>query len=397
MYRFAFSVIYAIFEWRMENTLKMSSGINILFIIIQIEMGGSEHLVYDLIRKLNRAHFNPSVAYFQEGALLKNFAKLGISLYSVPKTKRFDICTMITLRDIIANGNIHIVHAHHFLPMLYSFYGCKIANSKKLICTFHSEWEINTMAWKWKKISHFLLKQADNITGVTSKVAKAAQEVFRLPHSKISAIENGVDLNLFRRNKNAVLKKKLGIANDEKVIGLTANFRKIKNHIFLLEAFNQLVKEYKNIKLLLIGTGRMFGADNTELEIVSFIKKNRLADKVILLGLRKDIPELLNTMDIFCLPSFKEGHPISLIEAMATGLPVVGTDVEGIKEMVAQNKNGFLVTLGDAEGLKNALHRLLGDEALCKELGNESRVMAEKLYSLDACVDKYQNLYETYS
>jgi glycosyltransferase involved in cell wall biosynthesis len=96
-------------------------------------------------------------------------------------------------------------------------------------------------------------------------------------------------------------------------------------------------------------------AENSEPEIRSYIKEKGLENDLLLLGYRSDIPEILSIMDIFCLTSFKEGMPLSLIEAMAAGLPVIGTDVEGIRDVIVQDRNGFLIDLDDISGMKNIL------------------------------------------
>ncbi len=91
--------------------------------------------------------------------------------------------------------------------------------------------------------------------------------------------------------------------------------------------------------------------------------------------------------------SFKEGLPISLIEAMAAGLPIIGTDAEGIRDVIISDKNGFLVTIGDENGLQNALHNLLQNDNLRKKFGNESKILVSNIYSLDRCIKQYQDLF----
>jgi glycosyltransferase involved in cell wall biosynthesis len=160
-----------------------------------------------------------------------------------------------------------------------------------------------------------------------------------------------------------------------------------------VKAFAELRKIYNNVKLLLIGQGFEFDPENSEQEIREFVDNAGLKKEILFLGFRSDIPALLNLMDIFCLTSFKEGLPISLIEAMAAGLPVVGTDADGIRDVIVPNKNGFLVSLGDVMGLKVALLALLRDGQLRQKMREESRSLAMKTYSLDQCIAQYQDLF----
>lgn len=373
---------------------KLVNKINVLFVVMHLKGGGSERLVHNLALKLDRKFLNPSIAYFFEDVALKEFSKYEIPLYHVPKNKRFDISTMLKLSDLIKENNIHVVNAHHFMPMVYSFYGCKIKNNCRLIYTEHSIWEIEKIPWKWRKAGGYLLSRSDGVVGVSEEVTEAIQNRFNLHPSKVFTIKNGVDLNAYRSSNNKEeLRKELGIAEDEKVIGIVANLKRIKNHIFLLRAFNELIKSYDKVKLLLVGQGFENDPENTEAELRIFVDKNGLKEKVLFLGYRSDIPDLLNIMDIFCLTSFNEGLPISLIEAMAAGLPVVGANVEGIRDVIIPDKNGFLVQLGDIKGLKNALYILLIDKSLRLRYCNKSIILATDNYSFNRCIKEYQELF----
>lgn len=363
--------------------------------MVQMEMGGSERLVHNLALNLDRTLFNPSVAWFYGNRILKEFSDLDIPLYHVPKNKRIDFSTMNKFGEIIKDNNIHIINAHHFLSMVYSFYGCKMNNRCRLIYTEHSVWEIEKISWKWKTAGRYLLKRADGAVGVSSNVSEAIRENFNLPADKISTIRNGVDLKTFSKkiDKKAMIRKEFCIEDNEKVIGIVANFRKIKNHIFLLKAFKELTKTFMHVKLIVIGQGFKEDPENSEEEIRSFVAQNGLSKKVLFLGYRQDVSDFLGIMDIFCLTSFKEGLPISLIEAMAAGLPIVGTEVEGIKDVVIHEKNGFLVQLDDVYRLKNALNTLLCNESIRQKFGKESKSMATSAYSLEHCINEYQNLF----
>ncbi|HUL00447.1 MAG TPA: glycosyltransferase [Nitrospirota bacterium] len=370
--------------------------VNILFVMLQMEMGGAERLVYNLARKLDRNLFNPSVAWFFGDRILKEYKDLDIALYHIPKKKRIDLSAMQNLGDVISKNKIEIVNAHHFMPMVYSFYGSKIKNRSSLIYTEHSEWEIEQISWKWRMMGRYILKRSDAAVGVSVQVSRAIQEKLNFEQSKIFTILNGVNLvSSTKGSDRMVLRKELGLSTDDKVIGIVANFRRVKNHIFLLKAFSELLRDFNNVKLLLVGQGFDFDPENSETEIRHFINEKGLTENVKMLGYRSDIPELLNVMDIFCLTSLKEGLPISLIEAMSAGRPVIGTDVEGIREVIIPGKNGFLVSTNDVVSFKKSLLALLNNEEMCHEMGNESRLLAANTYSLERCVRQYQDMFMT--
>lgn len=351
-------------------------------------------MVCDLVRNLDRELFNPHVAWFYEEKPLKEFSDLDIPLFFVPKVKRFDFATMRRIGRIIKENQIQVVNAHHFLSMVYSFYGAKIVNNAKLVYTEHSEWEIQGISGKWLVAGKKLLRYSDAVVGISSKVTDCLQETFNLPATKAYAIPNGVDCSLFFVPQDKKhYKVKYGFDNKDIVLGIVANLKKNKNHIFLLKSFRNLLQQNKKLKLLIIGQGFKDDPEGSEDDIQTFIRETAIDDNVLLMGGRSDVPDLLKTMDIFCLVSYREGLPISLTEAMATGLPVIGTDVEGIQDVIVPNKNGFLVPLNGEEELTEVLYQLIKDNLMRQKMGQESRKLARQCYALGSCVKKYQQLF----
>lgn len=368
--------------------------VNILFVMLQLQMGGAERLIYNLAHGLDRTLFNPSIAWFLGTKTVRTFEELAIPLFHIPKVRRFDFYTMEQLGEVIDQNNIDVVNAHHFMSLVYSLYGCKLRNRARLVYTEHSEWEIEQASRKWKILGRYVLNRADAAVGVSDQVSRKLRENYKISSAKTFTILNGIELDAFSKKADKiVLRNKLGVAAEDKVIGIVANFRRIKNHIFLLKAFSQLIKECRNAKLLLIGQGFTSDVENTEKEIRTYVNENDLKKHVIFLGYRPDVDDLLQSMDIFCLPSFKEGLPISMIEAMAAGLPVVGTDTTGIRDVVVPGRNGFLVPVDDINSLKNLLSKLVHDRSLRKQFGAESRLLAKRQYSLEKCTTTYQDLF----
>ncbi len=368
--------------------------INILFTILAPKMGGAERLVYSLIKEINRDIFHPSLAYFQPGTELNDFAELGIPLYYIPIKKRVDFHAMTLFASILETNKIELVNSHLYKPFFYSFYGCKIKNKVKLIYTEHSAWEVYKARKIWKFLGHYLLKNTDKVIGISEKSRDALTSVFNLEKNKAITINNGVPIDNTGQDINTIrLKNEIGVNEEEKLIGIVANFRTVKNHIMLLKSFNLLLKDFNNVSLLLIGQGFTTDPTNREHEIRNYIHEHKLEDKVILLGYRNDVSEILKTLDIFCLTSLKEGLPISLIEAMAAKLPVVGTKVEGIQDIIVDSKNGFLIELNEIEKLKDALLILLNNNELRNRFREESLKIALEKYSLKKCVSKYEQLF----
>jgi glycosyltransferase involved in cell wall biosynthesis len=301
---------------------------------------------------------------------------------------------MRTLARIIRSEGIDIVSAQHFMPAVYAYYGCNVAARKSLVFTAHSRWEMEDMPLKWRVAGGLMLRRIGASVGVTPDVSRAIQSVFGLDSSRVVTIENGVAIDLFSRERDVgTLRSSLGLAVRDVVIGVVANLKKVKNHLFLLQAFAKVAEENEGVKLLIVGQGFPGEPDNTEDELRSYVTNHGLAERVLFLGFRTDVADLLHVMDVFCLTSLREGLPIGLIEAMAAGRPIVGTNVEGICDVITRNEDGVLVELGDVMELRNVLTRLVRDPIWRRRLGHAGREKAARKYSLERCAREYEELF----
>lgn len=368
--------------------------INVLFLMPQMGLGGSERLVHSLALRLDRRQFSPSIAWLNGKEVLPEFRDLRIPLHYLPKTERIDLGTMRSLSRLLLSERIDVVNAQHFMPAVYAYFGCNLARHASLVFTEHSRWEVEETPLKWRIAGTYLLRRIGASVAVSPDVSAAIRERFWLDSSRVVTIENGVDLDAFGGEKDVnVLRGSLGLASHDMVIGTVANLKTVKNHQFLLRAFVEVLREAPNVRLLLVGQGFPGEHDNTEDDLRHFVRDRRLGDKVLFLGHRSDVPDLLRLMDVFCLPSLREGLPIGLIEAMAAGLPVVGTNVAGIRDVITPDEDGMLVELGDIQALKDALVRLLTDERRRMALGSSGRRKAVERYSLQRCVLAYEKLF----
>lgn len=370
----------------------LKKQIKLLFVMIDLEPAGSEKVVLDLVEHIDKDRFDVSVAYFDGGQLMTAFEKAGAKLYSVRKNKGLDPRSMHDLGKIISVTNADVVNAHHFMPFVFSFYGSKVIHRKKLVYTEHSEWDIDKVNRFWHHIGKFLLNKTDLIIGVSSEISETLTLKYNLRPSKVKTITNGINTNKFNRSDEwRIIRREIGCDEGDFVIGNVSNFRRVKNHIFLIEAFSGIVKRNPNTKLVLIGQGFLGDPENTEDEIKGLVRKLGIEDNVKFLGYRDDIAQVLSTFDLFCLTSLKEGLPISLLEAMATGVPVVGTDVEGISDVIKHKANGLLVPLKDIETLSSVIERLIENKSLRRLLGMQSRKMVVENYSLKKSIKEYEN------
>ena len=200
--------------------------------------------------------------------------------------------------------------------------------------------------------------------------------------NKVSAIGNGVDVTRFDPSNflgNIQTRSELNIPENAFLVGMIGRQVKEKGIIDLLNAACMLAKKYNDIYFLIIGD--KLDSDHAA-GVESSIHQTRalLGDRLIITGMRSDIPELLSTMNLFTLPSWREGMPRTIIEAMMMGLPVIATNIRGSREEVVDGKTGILVPLHDPSELGNAIEKLYLDIKLSESMGRAGRIRALDLY-----------------
>lgn len=200
----------------------------------------------------------------------------------------------------------------------------------------------------------------------------------------------GVDLEAYSAGSlhEGSVRKELGIPDSNFVVTCIAEMNANKNHIFLLEAWKRIALRYPESHLVLVGTGKL------RAQVEEIVRRQRLPH-VHFLGYRRDVPNILNESDVFVLVSKREGLPKSVMEAMAAGKPVVASDVRGNRDLVEHGRTGFLVRLGDVDGLAAALEKLILDPDLRAVMGTAGK---EKIrdYSLENVVQEMAAIYDYY-
>jgi glycosyltransferase involved in cell wall biosynthesis len=212
----------------------------------------------------------------------------------------------------------------------------------------------------------------------------------RFPAAKVTVIPNGVDTQRFSLVPDVLAaRRELGIGPADPVVTIVAALRPEKNHELFLSVAQQVSRQLMNAKFLVIGDGPR----REPLEQLA--RELDIADSVHFLGSRSDVPRLLSASDVFALTSHNEANPVSILEAMSVGRPVVTTNVGSIREVVVDGHNGFLVAPGDSEQLTNRIVGLLEDPLRCQEMGAAARETVVAGWSVDNMVRNYERLIAT--
>lgn len=362
--------------------------IRIAFVLWTLEgMGGSEHVVFDIVQKLDKNRFDVLVIGFKEGPVRSIYEGIGVKVAVISKKRKYDLKFIQEMRNILKKECVQVVNAHHFSPLLYSYLATVMTNVK-LIYTEHSVWQYLEMSRLKTMLSNFLLWKTDAVVAISKQLLQYYRENPFVSGSKTYLIVNGIDLLRYKCTDRKMLKKELGFKRGDILIGMVANLRPEKNHKILISAFSILSRTLPDCHLMLVGLDCMDG------EIQRYSKTMDMENRIHFLGPREDVDDLLNIFDVFCLPSANEGLPLTILEAMACGVPVVGSNVMGINEVINDNVNGLLFPDGDETALAEKIKMLAQDESLRSKLHRAGLAYVKKNYCLDDKIREYVGLFQ---
>jgi glycosyltransferase involved in cell wall biosynthesis len=354
----------------------------ILFVLIQLDAGGAERVALDLAGSLDPMVFDVYVAAFKNGILEKDFRSVCKEVFFIEKKAGFDFSAMLKLSKIVARNRIDVVNAHHYMSCFYSFFGACIVHRRKLIYTEHSVPEVVCVAsGRHGKMLDWMLCRMAAVIGVSREITDEFRKFYSRHSDKISMVLNGVDVEKFKcRDRREDVRRQFGFLPEHFVVGMVANFRKVKNHACLIRAVVKLKNECPQLRVLLVGTGFVGDAECSEVAVRKMIADYEVGERVVLAGYRGDVPAVLSSFDAFCLPSFSEGLPVSVLEAMASGLVVVASDVSGISEVIEHGETGLLFPSNDERALAKTLKGLVTNGYNCSAISDNVKESVNDKY-----------------
>ena len=232
-------------------------------------------------------------------------------------------------------------------------------------------------------------RNATSIVTISKYSVEKIQQYYNVDSEKVQIVPNGVDVEIFKPyGDQETLKHRFNFGKENYVL-FVGNLIPRKGLPYLIEAAKKIVKKQKNVKFLIAGEGPLKN------QLIRNIQKANISNNFKFLGRveEKLLPLLYNCVDVFVLPSIQEGQGIVLLEAQASGKPIVAFDVGGVKEAVQNNVTGFLVQLGDSDALSDAMIKLLEDKALRERMGVSGRKFIVDNFTWDICSQKMLQVY----
>jgi glycosyltransferase involved in cell wall biosynthesis len=360
-------------------------------VLLSLTMGGGEVLAARIARRLKDRFRFIFFCLDELGTLGEELREEGFVVRVLARKPGIDWSCMRRLGRWLREEKIDVLHAHQYTPFFYAAVARCLHRRQGVIFTEHGRMFPDYPRRKRMLANRVLLGRRDRVIGVGQAVRRALIANEGLKGERVEVIYNGINLAAYNdspaEDRDRV-RLEFGWGHDHFVIVQVARLNALKDHLTAVRAFEQIHASLPEARLLIVGEGEEREAIEAE------IRKRSLGESIRLAGLRKDVPRLLTAGDLLWLTSVSEGIPLTLIEGMAAGLPVVATNVGGVTEVVEPNETGLLSPAGDDGAIAAAVLKLARDPALRQRLASAGKRRALARFSEDQMVAAYADLYE---
>jgi len=365
-------------------------------------LGGSELATLSLVKALVGADYEVTVCcyYEREAEMVSRFQQAGVRVELLGLSRGRLSALFSVLVGFFRSQRPEVVHVQYLAPGMVPILAARWVGVRHVFATIHAAGP-RGYGLKAKSMLRFSAGLTDHFFCVSQNAEQfwfgsvsRVQEPSQWRKTHHSTIYNGIDVEAIRTAGEGVQRENLllGLPSDARVVGIVGRLVQLKGHSTLLQAMAGVLREMPQTYLLVIGSGADEAQFRREAEMLG------VADHVLWQGRMEPevLPQYYHVMDVLAAPSHWEGFGLTAAEAMAAGKPVVGADVPGLREVVADRLTGYLVPVGDAEALAAKLLALLSDECLAREMGANGlkrvRMMFDTTHFRDGWTRAYQAL-----
>ena len=362
--------------------------ITVAHVVRSLTTGGQELLIARLAERMDRTRFRPVViSILESGWLAEKLQSQGITVHSLNHPEGFSPGLVLKLAGVLRHDGVGIVHCHNRTPLFYGGLASLLVPRCRLMVTRHgnSSWSDSSTA----PVLRWLLRRAGAIVPVSAEIERSLRDGGWADKKPMEVISNGVDTEQFRPEPGEALRARLGFRPEDRVVGTVARLSCEKDQATLLRAFARVRERLAEARLLLVGDG----PSRSDLEALA--RELRITDFTLFAGEQKETAPFYHAMDVFTLPSLREGTSLTLLEAMACARPVVASAVGGTPDVVRDGVSGLLTPPSQPTALAEALlDVLLRSPEEQQAMGSAGRKIVSQRFSLDSMVERYQTIYE---
>lgn len=385
---------------------------HVMQIIANLEIGGAQEVVRTLSEELMETGCPTVVCSFKDGPLRTQIMRLGIPVELLPRRRYsilafpFYVREMLAIRrtlvHLVQKYQIDVIQTHLLRSLDFLVATLRIGAQRPLIFwTVHNfnfalrpeqlprfRWLAGAKqaahSWLYRRMARWV----NGFIAVSNDVETGILKTIGPVQERIAVISNGVDTRRYQAPMDrSATRRKLGFAEDAILFTVVGTLKEQKGHRYLIEAVAPLIAAAPQLHILIVGDGELRGSLEAQ------VRAARHESSIHFLGNRSDVPAILAASDVFVLPSLWEGLPMALIEAMASGLPVIATQVSGSQQVVDPGVSGILVPPGEVTPLREAIERLIADPGQGRRLGRAAQRRIEESYSARRQAEEHLVLY----
>lgn len=379
-----------------EKFLKMKDRITILYMIDRIAgVYGTEKHVLELISGLDKNIFSPILVALNSDVAPECF-ELSIPLFTFSVDKLISpasLTTVLKIIKIIRHYNVDIIETYHSTSDILGPIIGRLCHVKSILSNRRDMGFLRTKKHDW--IYPWINKFVDRIKVVCQAAADRFSVIEKTDKEKYVLLYNGIQIERYLSASSAkrLSKSSFGIAPSEIVVGIVGNVKPIKGQMYLLDTACELSADHPNIKFLVVGGGIKQKRNRYLETLKARLTEKHLIDKFLFTGHRKDVPDIIQLMDIALLLSNTEGCSNVLLEYMASGKPVIATDVGGNPELILNNYNGFIVPPQNGKAVAEKIKVLIQNRGLGENMGRQGLELAQEKFSFKTALEKEVQLY----
>jgi len=343
-----------------------------------------------LAEKGHEIHFISSSIPFRLNRIYHNiyYHQVEVNQYSVFQYPPYDIALASKMAEVANREKLDLLHVHYAIPhAVCAILAKQMSNRElKIVTTLHGT-DITVLGYDPSLIDaiKFGIEKSDIVTAVSNSLIDQTNELIN-PDKQIETVYNFIDDRIYRKNDASHLKEEFEIKENEKVVIHVSNFRTVKRVQDVVKAFAK-IQAALPAKLLLVG-------DGPEMTLIcKLVRKLQIEDRVLFLGKQESLEELYSISDLMLLLSEKESFGLVALEAMACGVPCIGTNVGGIPEVIQDGQNGYICELGNIDEISSKGITLLTDQKLHKQFSRQAVETVHLKFKAEQIVEQYENLY----
>lgn len=356
-------------------------------VVQNLDVGGLERVVISLMRGIDSGRYRSILYTLGSGGVLSTgLAREGFCVRPFTKAPGLDYALLARMARALRADHVDIVHCHNYSPLVYGAVSGRAARVAGVVYTAHGAKTSGRRATRTFQRLHLV----DEVVFVSDDARRVALAAGAVRDRRVHTIVNGVDARAYLRGSDARrrVRAEFSVPDDAPVVGIIARLTAAKDHVNLFDAFLRVLEAHTDARLLVVGDGEL------RAELEQAVQQRSLSGAVVFAGRRDDVADVLSAFDVFVLSSATEGLAVTLLEAMAAGLPVVATRVGGNPEVVVDGDTGSIVPPRDPAALGAAIGEMLSDRACAKRMGERGAERARGRFGIDAMVNGYVALYD---